>query len=299
MKLRTVIRWEFMRTVRSAQFLTMTILIPAIFTIAAIAVSLARHGGPLVGEDASEPVSLVVALVFAFVLFLSSFLSGVMTLYSVVREKRSRVVEILLSSISPATLMAGKVIGLGIAGLVQVTIWVTAGVVIASRFVPVSLGQLTSVEWAAFPLYFVLGFLLIAALYAALGAAMKDVQSGGAAGLLGMIPVIPLWLSSAIINFPDSLWVTIAGFFPPFTPAVMMLRITAVPLMSEGKNAVPLWQIALSLITLSLGAYLVMRFAARVFEIGLLMYGKSASLREFWRFGLRRGKRRRRGERSA
>jgi len=298
MKLRTVIRWEFLRTVRSAQFLTMTILIPAILTIAAIAISLARHGQPLVGQDASEPVSLVVALVFAFVLFLASFLSGVMTLYSVVREKRSRIVEILLSSISPATLMAGKVIGLGIAGLVQVTIWVTAGVTIASRFIPVSLGQLTSVEWVVFPLYFVLGFLLIAALYAALGAAMKDVQSGGAAGLLGMIPVIPLWLSSAIINFPNSLLVTIAGFFPPFTPAVMMLRITAVPLMSEGKSAVPLWQIALSLVTLSLGVYLVMRFAARVFEIGLLMYGKSASLREFWRFGLRRGRSRPRGQRA-
>jgi ABC-2 type transport system permease protein len=290
MKLRTVIRWEFLRTIRSAQFLTMTVLIPAILTIAAFVVSFALHGEPLIKGNTSEPIPLVVALVFAIILFLASFLSGVMTLYSVVREKRSRVVEILLSSISASTLMAGKVVGLGIAGLLQVTVWVAAGYAVASRFVPVSLGLLTPIEWATFPLYFILGFLLTSALYAALGAAMKDVQSGGASGLLGMIPVIPMWLSSAIINFPSSLWVTIAGFFPPFTPAVMMLRIAAVPLMSEGKLAVPLWQIALSLVTLSLGVYLVMRFAARVFEVGMLMYGKSATLREFWRFGLRRGR---------
>ncbi len=295
MKLRRVIRWEFSRTVRSAQFLTLTLAIPVILAIAAAVVTLARRGAPIGSGNASEPLPLLVALVFAIVLFVASFISGVMTLYSVVKEKRNRVVELLLSSISPSTLMAGKIIGLGIAGLLQVTVWVAAGYVIASRFLPLSLGLVTSIEWITFPLYFILGFLLTAALYGALGAAMKDVQSGGAAGLLGMIPVIPMWFSAVIIKFPNSLGVQLAGFFPPFTPVVMMLRIAAVPMMSEGTKAVPLWQVALSLVTLSAGVYLVMRFAARVFEIGMLMYGKSASLSDFWRFGLRRGRGPRRG----
>jgi len=84
------------------------------------------------------------------------------------------------------------------------------------------------------------------------------------------------------------LWIRIAGFIPPFVPGVMLLRIGATPLASEGTRFVPAWEIALSLGSLALGTLLMMRFATKVFEVGMLMTGKSASLRELWRWGRRR-----------
>jgi ABC-2 type transport system permease protein len=87
-----------------------------------------------------------------------------------------------------------------------------------------------------------------------------------------------------IVEHPDAVLVRIAGFVPPFTPSVMMLRIGAVPLVSEGMRQVPAWEIGLSIASLGLGVWLTMRFAARIFEIGLLMYGKTPSPRELWRW---------------
>ncbi|MDD5220868.1 MAG: ABC transporter permease, partial [Candidatus Bipolaricaulis sp.] len=96
-------------------------------------------------------------------------------------------------------------------------------------------------------------------------------------GLVGLVPYIPIMFSAFIIENPNHLLVRIAGFVPPFAPSVMLLRV--------GVGAAPAWEIGLSLASLALGVFLTMRFAARVFEIGLLMYGKSPSLRELWRWG--------------
>jgi len=91
-----------------------------------------------------------------------------------------------------------------------------------------------------------------------------------------------------IIQHPDTLWIRIVGFIPPFVPGVMLLRIGATPLASEGTQFVPTWEIAVSLVSLAVGTALMMRFATKVFEVGMLMTGKSASLRELWRWGRRR-----------
>jgi len=190
-----------------------------------------------------------------------------------------------MSSVSAWELMAGKMIGLGLTGLIQVIAWAATAYFAASMFIPVSLAELTLVHWITFPLYFILGYLFIASIFGSVGAAIKDIHSGGAVGFAGMIPYLPMMLSSLIIQKPDLLWIRIAGFFPPFTPGVMLLRIGATPLVSEGTRFVPAWEIAVSLISLALGTFLMMRFATKVFEVGMLMTGKSASLRELWRWG--------------
>jgi len=277
-RLRSVIRWEFLRTIQSKQFLVMSLLIPAVVAVAIFAATAADKGAQQSLREPPPP--FVVALILAMILFMGAFLSGVMTLYSVVKEKQGRVVELVLSSISAQEMMAGKVIGLGIAGLIQVAVWAAAAYFIAGRFTPISLAALVLVHWITYPLYFVLGFMLIASIYAATGAVMKDVQSGGASGLVGLVPYIPIMFSAFIIENPNHLLVRIAGFIPPFTPAVMLLRV--------GVGAAAAWEIGLSLASLALGVFLTMRFAARIFEIGLLMYGKSPSLRELWRWGLAR-----------
>ncbi len=222
------------------------------------------------------PPAYVVALILAMILFMSAFINGVMALYGVVKEKQSRVVELVLSSISAREMMAGKVIGLGLAGLLQVIVWVTTAYLIGSQFATISLEGLTLVHWITYPIYFVLGYMLIASIYAAVGAVMKDVQSGGAGGLVGMVPYLPVMFVYFIVENPDHILVRIAGFIPPFTPSVMMLRI--------GATAVPPWEIALSIVSLALGVLITMAIAARIFEIGLLMYGKAPTARELWKW---------------
>lgn len=274
MRLGSVIRWELLRTLRSKQFIIISVLIPAILAVAIFA---STSNNPSAAQSLREPPpAFVVALVLAVILFMGAFLSGVMALYSVVKEKQSRVVELVLSSVSAQEMMAGKVIGLGIAGLLQVVVWVVVAYVVARQFTTISLVALGPVHWITYPIYFALGFLLIASIYAALGAVMKDVQSGGASGLVGLIPYLPIMFMSFIVENPNHVLVRIAGFIPPFTPSVMMVRI--------GLGSAAWWEIALSIVTLAVGVFLTMRFAARIFEIGLLMYGKAPSARELWKW---------------
>ncbi len=281
MKLRSIIRWEFRRTLQSKQFILISILIPVIMAIAIFAASSSSGGRPS-GTVSGPLPAYVVGLVLAVILFFGAFLSGVMTLYSVVKEKQSRVVELVLSSVSAREMMAGKVIGLGIAGLIQVVAWIVITYFVAGHFMPVSLAGLTFVHWITYPIYFALGYLLIASIYAALGAVMKDVQSGGASGIVGLIPYLPIMFAAFIVEHPNHVLVRIASFVPPFTPSVMMLRIGAAQI--EGAPQVAAWEIGLSIVCLALGVWLTMRFAARVFEIGLLMYGKTPTPRELWKW---------------
>jgi ABC-2 type transport system permease protein len=282
-KLGKVVRWEFSQNIRSKQFLITTILIPAIIAIAIFAATRAMGGDLKAPSDPPPPI--IIGIFLAIILFLGAFMSGVMTMYGVMKEKQSRVVEMMMSSVSAWELMCGKLIGLGLAGLIQVTVWAVTAYFAAGQFFPVSLASLTLVHWISYPLYFVLGYLFIGSIFGTIGAAIKDIHSGGAVGFAGMIPYLPMMFTALIVQQPDAFWIRIAGFIPPFVPGVMLLRIGATPLASEGTRFVPAWEIALSLVSLALGTFLMMRFATKVFEVGMLMTGKSASLRELWHWG--------------
>jgi len=283
-KLAKVIRWEFNQTMRSKQFLIMTVMIPAIIGIAIFAATTAM--GDEIAQ-AEPPPPHIIGVFLALILFIGAFISGIMTLYGVMKEKQSRVVEMMMSSVSAWDLMAGKILGLGLSGLIQVIVWAATVYFAASRFFPVSLASLTLVHWITYPLYFILGYLFIASIYATVGAAIKDMHSGGTVSFAGIIPYVPMMFAAAIISQPDRLLVRIASFIPPFTPGVMLLRIGATVALSEGTQSVPFWEIGLSLLSLGLGTLLMMRFATKVFEVGMLMTGKSASFRELWRWGIR------------
>lgn len=283
MKLRRIIRWEFKSAIGSRQFLITTILIPVILAIAILAITLAKGGTSQ--PSGSPPPAFLIGLVFALILFLGAFMTGVMAMYAIIKEKQSRVVELMLSSVSPWDLMAGKIIGLGMAGLIQVISWMATAYFAVNQLGSFPLSSLTLIHWVTYPLYFILGYLLIASMFATVGAAIKDIHSGGAVGLIGFIPYMPMIAIAAVVENPNMTWLRVAQFFPPFTPSLMMMRIGAVPLVSDGKEFVPVWEVALSLVTLALGAFLMMRFATKVFHVGMLMYGKSASFRELWRWG--------------
>lgn len=285
MKLGKIIRWEFTQNVRSKQFLIITVLLPAIIAIAVFAATQAFGADSPGPSDPPPPV--IIGLFLSIILFIGAFMSGVMTMYGVLKEKQNRSAELMLSSVSAWELMSGKMIGLGLAGLIQVVAWGLTVYFVAGLFIPVSLASLTLVHWIAYPILFILGFLFIASIFGTVGAAIKDIHSGGAIGLAGIIPYAPMMFTALIVTQPNHLWVRIAGFIPPFTPAVMLLRLGAAPMAEEGPITIPTWEVALSLLSLAIGTFLMMRFAAKVFEVGMLMTGKSASLRELWRWGRR------------
>jgi ABC-2 type transport system permease protein len=279
MMLLRVARWHFRQTVTSKQFLVMALFIPVIFALVALGIAWASDDPTANG--AAEPIPpFAIALFLALLLFLGAFLSAVMAMYGVIREKANRVVEIVLSSVSAADLLGGMVLGLGLAGLLQVLIWVGLAYAAASQFLPISLAVLSPVQAICYPIVFILGFTLIASLYATVGSAMKDVHSGGPAALVGMIPYAPMLFVAAIVQRPDAPWIRAATFFPPFTPAVLMMRLAV--------STLPWWEIALAMGLLAVSVFGLMRFAARVFETGMLMYGKNMSIAEIWRWGVRR-----------
>lgn len=234
-----------------------------------VLIGVAERGFAVIGV----PMGLTVLLM------LGAIFSGSMLLYSVLKEKNDRVVELMLSSISANDLMMGKILGYGATSLIQITIWGGIAFAVANHYLDISLADLSWMQLVTYPLYFVIGYLLLAALYAAQGAGMKDAQSGSQLqGFVSILPMIPLMLSGPIIQHPNLPWVRAFSFFPPFTPATMMLR------MAVGQ--VPWWEVIASLIISALFVYFLMRFAAKVFEIGLLMYGKQATVNEIWRWGI-------------
>ena len=231
-----------------------------------------------VSKEGMSPAAFVVPLGLAILLMMGAMFSGGMLMQSVIKEKGNRIVELILSSISARELMMGKILGYAGLGLLQIAIWGGVAFTAANHYLNISLASLPPGKLVLYLIYFILGYLLIATIYATLGAGMKDAQSGSQfQGLAAILPIVPVMLSGSIIPHPDLLWVRIMGFIPPFTPGTMMLR------MAVGRVA--WWEVLVSLAILALFVYLLMRFAAKVFEVGMLMYGKSATLRELWRWG--------------
>jgi ABC-2 type transport system permease protein len=239
----------------------------------------------VLGTEGRTLADMAVPFGLAILLMIGAMFSGGMLFYSVIKEKTGRVVEIMLSSVSARELMMGKILGYGATSLLQIAVWGGIAFVIANHYLGISLAALTGVQLSTYPLYFILGYLLIATIYAILGAGMKDAQSGSQLqGFATILPIIPIMLVGVIIEQPDLGWVRAFSFIPPFTPATMMLRMAL--------TRVPWWEVLASLVILVLFVYLLMRFAAKVFEVGILMYGKSATLGEIWRWGIRPSKER-------
>jgi len=218
-----------------------------------------------------------VSMGLAFLLVLATLITGGVVMNSVIAEKTSRTVEIILSSISPRELLLGKVLGYGVLGILQVMVWAAVGLVAATRFLPGIWTALTPAVVATALAYFVLGYLFVSSMYALLGAVLRDLQSSSqVVSWITIIPAVPLFILGFIIQFPDAGWVRAMAHIPPFTAATMLFR-TAV-------TDVPVWEILSTLAVLALADYLLVRLAAKVFQVGMLMYGKSATPREVWRW---------------
>ena len=200
--------------------------------------------------------------------------SGQMLIRSVVEEKSNRIVEILLSSCSPRELMSGKVLGLSLLGLATVSFWVA--ILVAVNFA-------TNAHVVEFDhvllmlIYFVLGYLLYAAIFVAVGAPLTTEQEAQqATSLVSIALVVPLAFAFPVMQDPTSLLSRILTQIPFFTPTFMALRLSI--------QLPAWWEIALSLTTLTLSIIGMMWVASRIFRIGILLTGKRPSLKELLRW---------------
>jgi ABC-2 type transport system permease protein len=228
-------------------------------------------------EGAGGTVAAAVTpLVFTFLLFFGIVGISQALITSTLEEKGNRVVEVLLSSVSPFQLMAGKVLGICLVGLTLMGIWAVGG---GTALAAQGFGGLVAPgQVGLFLVYYLLGFLLIASLMVAVGSACNTLKE--AQNLLSPVMVVlilPIMLVMMVARDPNGSLATTLSFVPPFTPFFMMMRVSSVP-------PPPAWQVAVSVLILAVATYLAVRLAARVFRVGILLYGKPPSLRELFRW---------------
>jgi len=240
-----------------------------------------RKNGELVKSNAMA--SFWKGYAMALLLTITTMVYGLNVARSIIQEKTSRVFEVMLATVKPSDMLAGKLIGVGAVGLTQISIWlVTAAAIIVS---PIAAAVMTGefsihfswVECVLFPVYFVLGYLLFSALFAGLAATCETEQE---LQMYTPLAAAPTWISFSMIvlimNDSNSLWPTIASLFPPTAPIVMFLRMAS-------QNP-PAWQFALSIGLMVVSIWAVLAVSSRLYRVGILMYGKRATLPELLRW---------------
>jgi ABC-2 type transport system permease protein len=211
------------------------------------------------GNGAAFYVPFAALFIFFFVITMTS---GFM-LQSITREKENRTIEVLLLSVSPRELMLGKVLGLGVVALIQVIIWAGGGLLLLNRAaipgVQLPAGFLV---WAL--LYFVLGYLLYASALGAIGALSPSAREGGQVTFIVLLPLmIPLWMSSVLIQSPNDGAAIFFSLFPLTAPTSMITRLAAV--------SVPIEQLLIGLVLLAATTYGFIMLSARFFRADTLL----------------------------
>jgi ABC-2 type transport system permease protein len=262
-------------------------------------------------ETASSVEGMLLGGVMGTLIYLVIFIYGSMVMRSVMEEKTSRIVEVMVSSVRPFQLMMGKIIGVGAVGLTQFLIWAVllpllyffalllvggqlleaqqnmsaptegldpASVQAMAEELQEALGRINyPLRIAQFILFFLGGYVLYASLFAALGSAMGDDQNDSQALTLPVtLPVLlSFYIGISVLNNPNSSMALWASLFPLFSPIVMTARLGFDP---------PWWQVLLSLALLYTACVFFVWFSGRIYRIGVLMYGKKVTFKELWKW---------------
>ena len=234
-------------------------------------------------RDAGGAFALV--FVVGFVMYISVLLYGQIVLGAVIEEKETRIAEVLFSSVRPFTLMIGKLLGVSLVALTQLAIWGVAlaafafyGVsVLSPRGIAVRLPSIPLVFYVYFVLFFLVGYFVYATMYALLGSIVTTPQEGGQAAMpIIMLLVVSFYLFVPVSRNPDSSFAFWLSMIPFFAPTSMLVRIVS--------QTPPFWQIALSLVIGFATAAALTWIASKIYRVGMLMYGKRASIPEVIRW---------------
>ena len=230
-------------------------------------------------------VGFFVAYLLFFMLYTVVAIYGGLVMNGVLEEKTSRIVEVLLATTTAKELLYGKLLGIGLAGLTQLGVWMATLAAITAPGVAsaVAFGygdaipQIAPSVFVHFLLLFLLGFFTMAALYAGIGSATNSVQEAQPLTAIVMpFLIAPVLFMPVIINDPDSTMAVVLSLVPFFTPMLMMLRIVV--------KMPPLWQIGLGYVLTAALVWGLMALSARIYRVGILMYGKRPTFAELGRW---------------
>ena len=238
-----------------------------------------------VGETEDSGQGFIVVFGVGFTIYLTILMYGQMVLGAVIEEKETRIAEILFASVKPFTLMVGKLIGVSCVALTQLAIWGLAFITfvglgtnaVSFRGVPMHLPGIHPILFLYFALFFLLGFFIYATVYALVGSMVTTPQEGAQLAMpIILLLVVAFYMAFPVMKSPNSpfaFWVSIVPFFASIT---MLVRIVS--------QTPPFWQIALALL-LELGTIIALLWvASRIYRVGMLMYGKKATIPEIVRW---------------
>ncbi len=224
--------------------------------------------------EAPQKNAIIVSIAFMVLIFFLIFTSGTMLMQSALQERRDRMAEIVLSSVSATNLMQGKIVGHFILGLIQLIFWL--GLSLPAVIYLLEFPVLTAISEANMPLivfFGLTGYLLFSSIYVSMGATMDDLQSAGnTQSMLMMVPMLSFLFISPVVRNPEGAVARFASLFPLTSPTAMILR--------SAFAKVPLWEVILSGLILLISIYLMSRLASKIFRVGMLMYGKTANIGE-------------------
>lgn len=229
------------------------------------------------GED--PLMKRVVPGIFAGIILLSIIFTGMMIFQSASQEKKDKMAEILLSSVTPNELMQGKIIGYFVLGLIQVTLWLAILLPIAIWKIDFPIIKYLLVpELAVLLLIAVLGYLMFASLFVGIGATIEDASSAGNfQGLVLMLPFVPAVLIGPVLSDPTGVVAQVGSYIPFTAPATLIVRLS---ILEEW----PWIEIIIAIAILIVTVWLLMKLAGKIFRTGILMYGKNATPKEIWRW---------------
>ncbi|MBW7933083.1 MAG: ABC transporter permease [Gemmatimonadaceae bacterium] len=241
------------------------------------------------GRGGSGIGSAIFGFLIAFLLYMMIVLYGQAILRGVLEEKTTRVAEVIVSSVSPDVLLAGKVIGVGAVGLLQQLIWLGSAVLLYQFRVPIflklgmpaapaiPLPQVPPTLIAALVLFFVLGYGLYASLFAAVGAMVSSQEDANqAAQPVVMLLVFSIIFAQPVMMNPTSRLAEVASWIPFSAPVIMPIRMSSI--------SVPWYELAATIAGVAITGALCVWLSARIYRVGLLMYGKRPSLKELGRW---------------
>lgn len=249
-------------------------------------------------EETSSTVSFMIGLFMTFVLYMFLLMYGQMVMTSIIEEKNNRVLELVVSSVRPRDLMLGKILGIGLTAVVQIVLW---GVLICSFsafLMPMILPEVSadtvadpemaaamstfgSVSFIASLFFYILifligGFLFYASIFAAIGSSVDNVQDASQLTTFATMPIIiGLIVGMSVGTDPNSTLAIWTSIIPFTSPMVMLMRVPF---------GIPSWQIWVSVITLYASFLLMVWLAAKIYRVGIFMYGKKPNIRDLIRW---------------
>ena len=234
------------------------------------------------GAREDRGASFVMSLVLMMLLYTTLAIWGTAMMNGVIEEKTNRVVEVVVSSLPASRLFAGKLLGVGAAGLTQFLVWAACLAAIsaagaAGTGATGALPELSPLLLVAFVLFFLLGYFLYGAMYASIGAAVNTTQEAQSLVFPVMMPLIlSVVFYPMVLAAPDSTLSVALSLVPFFAPLLMFLRMTAV--------SPPAWQVGLSMLLMLATIVVITWAAARIYRVGILMYGKRPTFPEIIRW---------------